>query len=601
MGLGDDERSHTGKYFPIPKNEIIRLKILQQTDLLDTKEEENYDRYTSMAARLFHIPVSSLNLVDTNRIFLKSRFGLKAKEIPRQGAFCCYTIMEDSLPVIVAHDTLKDPRFIDSPYVVNPPHYRFYAGASITIEGQKIGTLCLLDTKPLGEDRFGEREALILQDLACIVGNLIRTRREEKLSNIYESLMMNADILKLYRIPLQNVMECKKSVEKVYRKTVASSRHRRPSTYFPCVRLLQEKTDKLSRQVKLLLNVSSIIIKLMKEIYQLYHFSTLSDLSDDLLVNTLKQCNPHSIDNPFIYRSLTQMHYKKVQTQVQQYIETTLPPTNARKEEQSLVKYQRLTDSLPTDSAISIYSYPTLVQVILMVLYNIFDFWGEKSQITVNARLKQGGEEDENEVIRCGVWCINVRLLQQESNIDIHFLTKLFTIFERVSHCRHYMIHQVRGGDDERKKEDSEDVTATTPTSSPLPSSSSSRLIQDIYRIEIPFYLFDFHHDERLNQCIGCASMSCSERLSLKTSIKKKNEEDQLLTLSMKQKPTCSSNSASSSKKGFHFASSSFHSLQKQWSFFRSFQKSLQKIYNSSEPEINEKEEEEEINLNHEG
>ncbi len=506
--------------------------------------------------------------------------------------------MEDSPSVIVAHDTLKDPRFTDSPYVVNPPHYRFYAGASITVEGQKVGTLCLLDTKPLTEDRFGEREALILQDLASIVGNLIRTRREEKLSNIYESLMMNADILKLYRIPLQNVTECKKSVEKVYRKTVASSRSRRPSTYFPCVRLLLEKTDKLSRQVKLLLNVSSIIIKLMKEIYQLYHFSTISDLSDDFLVNTLKQCNPHSSDNPFIYRSLTQMHYKKVQTQVQQYIEMTLPPINTRKDEQSFVKYQWLIDSLPTDSTSSIYSYPTLLQVILMVLYNIFDFWGEKSQITVNARLKQGGEDEVDEVIRCGLWCINVRLLQQQSNIDLHFLTKLFTIFERVSHCRHYMIHQVRGGDvDERKKEDSEDFTGTTPSSSFLPS-SSSRLIQDVYRIEIPFYLFHFHRDERLNQCIGCASMSCSERISLKTSMeKKKNEEDQLLTLSMKQKPIASSTS-SSSKKGFHFASSSFHSLQKQWNFFRSFQKSLQKIYNS-EPEINEKEEE--INVNHEG
>lgn len=55
MGLGDDERSYSRKYFPIPKNEITRLKILHQTDLLDTKEEENYDRYTSMAARLFHV------------------------------------------------------------------------------------------------------------------------------------------------------------------------------------------------------------------------------------------------------------------------------------------------------------------------------------------------------------------------------------------------------------------------------------------------------------------------------------------------------------------------------------------------------------------
>lgn len=46
----DDDRG-----FPLPTSESQRLKILRQTELLDSKEEESYDRYTSMAVRLFHV------------------------------------------------------------------------------------------------------------------------------------------------------------------------------------------------------------------------------------------------------------------------------------------------------------------------------------------------------------------------------------------------------------------------------------------------------------------------------------------------------------------------------------------------------------------
>ncbi len=70
MGLEDDERSQSGRFFPIPKNERTRLKILYQTDLLDTKEEEDYDRYTSMAARLFHVRYETFHFRESLTVFL---------------------------------------------------------------------------------------------------------------------------------------------------------------------------------------------------------------------------------------------------------------------------------------------------------------------------------------------------------------------------------------------------------------------------------------------------------------------------------------------------------------------------------------------------
>ena len=62
------------------------------------------------------------------------------------GSFCGHAILADD--VFFVMDARKDALFADNPFVAGPPHLRFYAGASIIVDGAAIGTLYLLDHKP---------------------------------------------------------------------------------------------------------------------------------------------------------------------------------------------------------------------------------------------------------------------------------------------------------------------------------------------------------------------------------------------------------------------------------------------------------------------
>jgi len=143
-------------------NEAERLGSLCSLNLLDTSAEERFDRYTRMAKRYFGVSIALVSLVDAERQWFKSRQGLAARETPRDISFCGHAILGSNIFHIP--DTLKDPRFIDNPLVTGPPNIRFYAGAPLQApDGQRIGTLCIIDDKPR---EFSANELAMLRDLA---------------------------------------------------------------------------------------------------------------------------------------------------------------------------------------------------------------------------------------------------------------------------------------------------------------------------------------------------------------------------------------------------------------------------------------------------
>ena len=149
----------------IPHNEIERLATLKSLEVLDTPPEERFDRVTRMARRMFGVPVALVSLVDENRQWFKSRAGLDATETPRNVSFCGHAILGDD--ILLIPDALEDERFADNPLVTGDPHIRFYAGCPLRASnGDKLGTLCLLDVQPRDFDQ-SDREAL--HDLASMV------------------------------------------------------------------------------------------------------------------------------------------------------------------------------------------------------------------------------------------------------------------------------------------------------------------------------------------------------------------------------------------------------------------------------------------------
>jgi len=144
--------------------ETSRLAALAALDLLDTRPEPRFDRFTRLAAMTFGVPIALITLVDEKRQWFKSRCGLDIEETPRSVAFCGHAVAQRDM--LVVEDAAAAPRFADNPLVKGEPHIRFYAGQPLFCDGQAVGTLCIIDRNPR---RFDERQRQSLRDLADLV------------------------------------------------------------------------------------------------------------------------------------------------------------------------------------------------------------------------------------------------------------------------------------------------------------------------------------------------------------------------------------------------------------------------------------------------
>jgi GAF domain-containing protein len=130
-----------------PPTESERLAALYELLLLDTPPEARFDTIVEFAASEFEVPICLISLIDHDRQWFKARFGLDTCSTPRDISFCGHAILQPG--IMVVNDALQDERFFDNPLVTSDPHIRFYAGAPLTLpNGQAIGTLCVIDTKP---------------------------------------------------------------------------------------------------------------------------------------------------------------------------------------------------------------------------------------------------------------------------------------------------------------------------------------------------------------------------------------------------------------------------------------------------------------------
>ena len=132
---------------PLAADEQGRLAALQRYKVLETPPEGVLDDLTRLAAYVCRTPIALLTLIDRDRQWFKSRFGLALSETPRDVAFCAHTI--HARDAFVVEDAAADERFVDHPLVVGAPDLRAYAGVPLrTPDGFAIGTMAVADTTP---------------------------------------------------------------------------------------------------------------------------------------------------------------------------------------------------------------------------------------------------------------------------------------------------------------------------------------------------------------------------------------------------------------------------------------------------------------------
>ncbi len=131
----------------VSESETERLRSLSLYEILDSAPEPAFDDLTALAADICHTPISLITFLDQTRQWVKSEVGFNQNELPKEEAFCAYTIRQKD--VMVVPDATKDERFSDNPLVKGEPHIRYYAGYPLLSNtGHGLGALCVLDTVP---------------------------------------------------------------------------------------------------------------------------------------------------------------------------------------------------------------------------------------------------------------------------------------------------------------------------------------------------------------------------------------------------------------------------------------------------------------------
>ncbi len=161
---------------PRPDDEARRLAAVRRYDVLDTPPDGAFDRITALAARLCRVPISTITIVDEDRIWFRSSHGVEVEEIGRDAGLCASAILHDG-PYVVA-DAASDPRTLAHPLVRGELGLRFYAAAPLmTEDGHRLGTLNIIDVEPRA---VTDDELAHLQDLAAVVMDELELRRSAR-------------------------------------------------------------------------------------------------------------------------------------------------------------------------------------------------------------------------------------------------------------------------------------------------------------------------------------------------------------------------------------------------------------------------------------
>ncbi|UJH90844.1 GAF domain-containing protein [Antarcticibacterium sp. 1MA-6-2] len=167
--------------------EEARIEALRKYEILDTPPDGSFDHITRLAARLLNVPIAIVSLVDTDRIWFKSRYGVEVQEIGREPGLCASAILTDDFYLV--EDAKKDVRTLANPLVASEFGLQFYAAAPLkTRDGFNLGTLCIIDKKPR---KLSFQDQKTLTDLAELVIQQMELRLEARIAVKHQHQILN--------------------------------------------------------------------------------------------------------------------------------------------------------------------------------------------------------------------------------------------------------------------------------------------------------------------------------------------------------------------------------------------------------------------------
>jgi two-component system sensor histidine kinase VicK len=126
------------------KDEALRIEALNQYEVLNSAPDPVLDDLTQLAAQICEAPVAAVTFIGSDRIWVRSRFGMESLELSLGSLPCETTILGDNVYEI--SDTRNDIHYAPDGILLEGHAFRFYAGAPLTTpSGVNIGALLVLD------------------------------------------------------------------------------------------------------------------------------------------------------------------------------------------------------------------------------------------------------------------------------------------------------------------------------------------------------------------------------------------------------------------------------------------------------------------------
>jgi PAS domain S-box-containing protein len=126
------------------KDEALRIEALNQYEVLNSAPDAVLDDLTQLAAQICDTPVAAVSFIGSDRIWIRSRFGIESQELSLGSLPCETTILGDTVYEI--SDARNNPDYAPDGILLEGRTYRFYAGAPLTTPGGvSIGALLVLD------------------------------------------------------------------------------------------------------------------------------------------------------------------------------------------------------------------------------------------------------------------------------------------------------------------------------------------------------------------------------------------------------------------------------------------------------------------------
>lgn|GEM_PF-1080344 len=154
-------------------DESDRIKAVARYDILDTPPDGAFDRVAAIAAKLFEVPMATVSIVDSDRVWFKASVGLPGvRQVGRDPGLCASVVLEGK-PYLVP-SAKSDPRTAGHPLVTGEPGLQFYAAAPIiSVDGHRLGAVAVMDTEP---HEVSPAKMAMLEDLAAMVMDQLELR-----------------------------------------------------------------------------------------------------------------------------------------------------------------------------------------------------------------------------------------------------------------------------------------------------------------------------------------------------------------------------------------------------------------------------------------